>query len=285
MHSFGSVRRVITVLAAAVVAFASWVVPAGARATPCTFSGPAVEQAKCLLRPVKRFGELGAPLASLPAPLENFVGRAVESAARPSLTDYLRTHSIREADIGGPLTGAVSKTAGGESARYFIIHDTSTPALPRTAAFPPAGMDTASWPHNRLAGHVASGKAHVFVNRLGESATAHDFSVPWRATKYELQRVSRRGLFLSIELIQPRRLDAHNIDSESPNPGFTDAQLDRLALLYVAASVRRGQWLIPAYHAAVDAGFRNAHDDPQNFDLDRWASRLDSLISELRLSH
>jgi hypothetical protein len=213
------------------------------------------------------------------------VGRPVEFAARPSLADYLRARSIREADIGGPLSGAVSKTAGGEQARYFIIHDTSTPALPRTAAFPPAGMDTASWTHNRLAGHVASRKAHVFVNRLGESATALDFGTPWRATKYELQSVSRRGLFLSIELIQPRRLDSLGIDSESPNPGFTDAQLDRLAVLYVAASVRRGQWLIPAYHAAVDAGFQNAHDDPQNFDLERWASRLDQLISELRLSH
>jgi hypothetical protein len=285
MYSFASVRRVIIVLAAAAVAFASPAVPAGAQATPCTFSGPAVEQAKCLLRPVKRFGELGAPLASLPAPLDTFVGRPVEFAARPSLTDYLRAHSIREADVGGPLSGAVSKTSGGELARYFIIHDTSSPALPRTAAFPPAGMDTASWPHNRLAGHVASGRAHVFVNRLGESATARDFKTPWRATKYELQSVSRRGLFLSIELIQPRRLDSHGIDSESPNPGFTDAQLDRLAVLYVAASVRRGQWLIPAYHAAIDAGFANAHDDPQNFDLDRWAERLDQLISELRLSH
>ena len=70
-------------------------------------------------------------------------------------------------------------------------------------------------------------------------------------------------------------------DRIAPEPGLTDAQLDRLALVYVAASVRRGAWLIPAFHAAVEAGIPEAHDDPQNFDLARWAERLGRLIGEL----
>ena len=36
---------------------------------------------------------------------------------------------------------------------------------------------------------------------------------------------------------------------------FTAAQYDRIALLYTIASVRAGQWLIPAFHAAIDAEF------------------------------
>lgn len=130
----------------------------------------------------------------------------------------------------------------------------------------------------------AKRKAHVFINRTGKSVTAVNFKTPWRATQYELQTVGRKGLFLSVELVQPRRRDpsggASN-DAISPVPGFTDAQLDRLALVYVAASVRRGKWLIPAFHACVDAGIPNAHDDPQNFDLNRWASRLDTLLQAI----
>jgi len=70
-------------------------------------------------------------------------------------------------------------------------------------------------------------------------------------------------------------------DNVAPVPGFSDQQLDRLALLYVAASVRRGQWLIPAFHAVLDIGIPDAHDDPQNFDLGRWDSRLGALLGEI----
>lgn len=52
---------------------------------------------------------------------------------------------------------------------------------------------------------------------------------------------------------------------------FSDAELKRLALVYVAASLRRGQWLIPAFHAVIDSGFKDGHDDPQCFDLEKWA--------------
>ncbi len=61
----------------------------------------------------------------------------------------------------------------------------------------------------------------------------------------------------------------------APRPGFSVPQLDRLALLYVAASTRREQWLIPAFHGVIDDEFgSNAHDDQQHFDLNLWASRL-----------
>lgn len=70
--------------------------------------------------------------------------------------------------------------------------------------------------------------------------------------------VSRKGLFLNVEQVQPRRSDQNasaNNDALAPIPDFTDIQLDRLALVYVAASVRCGKWLIPVFHASVDAGY------------------------------
>jgi hypothetical protein len=122
--------------------------------------------------------------------------------------------------------------------------------------------------------------AHVFIDRTGQSKTSVDFASPLRTTAFEkLAEVSRRGLFLGIELIQPRKLDPRGIDAIAPSPGFTEAQLDRLALTYIAASIRRGRWMIPAFHAAIDAGLYNAHDDPQNFDLKQWAQRLQVLLA------
>ena len=37
-----------------------------------------------------------------------------------------------------------------------------------------------------------------------------------------------------------------------------------------------------AFHAAVDAGLPDAHDDPQIFDLKLWAERLGILLKEIK---
>ncbi len=54
-----------------------------------------------------------------------------------------------------------------------------------------------------------------------------------------------------------------------------------MALLYTAASARRGDWLIPAFHAALDEGMAGAHDDPQHFEIARFATALDRLRDAL----
>jgi hypothetical protein len=51
-----------------------------------------------------------------------------------------------------------------------------------------------------------------------------------------------------------------------------------LAALYVYASARAGHWLIPAFHSTVDDLIPDAHDDPQNFDLERFGKELDKLV-------
>lgn len=245
------------------------------------------EQAQWLLRRVEKYGHLGPPLETLPEPLNSLIGNPVHiTISKDILNRFLEFKNVRNENIGGSINNPLSKSRKGEPARYFIIHDTSSPTYERSQIFPPANMDTSDWPGNNLNSHIGGPenkrKAHVFVNRLGESGTAMDFQKPWRATKYESQSMDHKGLFLSVELIQPRRKDSKGIDSEAPTPGFTVAQMDRLALLYIVASVRGGKWLIPAFHGAVDAGIPDAHDDPQNFDLNLWANRLNILIKTIQ---
>jgi hypothetical protein len=71
-------------------------------------------------------------------------------------------------------------------------------------------------------------------------------------------------------------------DAQSPNPAFTPAQYDRLALLYVIASVRSQHWLIPAYHASLDADIPNGHDDPLNFDPESFAESIEAVVKGLQ---
>jgi hypothetical protein len=244
-----------------------------------SFPGTPLEQARCLLRPVQRFGNLGKPLPALPDPLEKLIGTPVE-LSYAKFQAYLHSHSIAEADIGGPHTNHLA-------AKYFVIHDTSTPNYGEEAF--PTNINTADWSHNNLSRWQKSPVAHMFVNRLGESYTAHTWITPWRATKLEVRilRERGRGLFVHTEMVQPRRRDSSagpRNDAISPEPGFTDAQLDRLALLYVAASFQHGDWMIPAFHATVDAGIPDAHDDPQNFDLRHWTESLKTLLKALSSS-
>lgn len=244
--------------------------------TPCPFNSSAVDPlARCLLRPVKIFGNVGPAPDTLPAPLDTLIGKPMDVTAA-MLKRYLDAHGITEASIGGALSTPLTTT------RYFVIHDTSSPFL-KNDPFP-ANINEATWAGNNLRRWVTLKVTHVYVNRLGESATASNFERTVAATKFE-RGPGRRGLFVHIELIQPRRRDPRggpNNDAVAPLPGFTAKQLDRLALLYVAASVRRGRWLLPGFHAAIDAGIRDAHDDPQNFDLNGWLSSLQSLLTELR---
>ena len=77
-------------------------------------------------------------------------------------------------------------------------------------------------------------------------------------------------------------LNAGVLTGSSAIEDLTDAQYRRLALLYLVASVRRGSWLIPGYHSAFDAGIKDAHDDPQNFELKEFAGALAKLLKDVR---
>lgn len=265
---------------------------------PCNFipeqlsyAGDPAEQAKCLLSPVKPVGHLGPPLAELPAILAERVGQPSGLPERTTLRAWLAERGM-ELPLGASLDQIVSfardNDRSSRPASYFVIHDTSTPnygALPW-----PRNIDEDPQVNN-LARYACANdieRAHVFINRAGAILLAHDFSVPWRATKFEMATNfagDLKGLFLHVELVQPRRRDPKfrgRNDFLAPQPGFTRAQYDALALVFVVASVTAGFWLVPAYHSVIDEGIRNKHDDPQNFELEAFAASLARLLRELK---
>jgi hypothetical protein len=240
------------------------------------FAGSPTEQARCLLRRIAPGG--GAePEQDLPATLARFIGQPARVDAAKLATE------LRHEMIALPATTPVSETLDHRRAIYFVIHDTSSPWIgdqpfPRDLDTQPRFNDV-----SQFLGKDAV--AHLFNDRQGRVTIGHDFEVGWRATKLERDLGEAvRGRFLHVENVQPRREDPsgppHN-DRIGPEPGFTAAQYRTLALLYVLASSRAGTWLIPAFHANIDRGIPNAHDDPQHFDLTafdrelaRWIGRL-----------
>ena len=251
------------------------------------FQGNPRAQAACLLRPVARYARLG-PTTALPAFLDQHIGDKL-ALDRSKLRAYLAERQISEADLGGALDAPLSRAPGrlaSPVARYFVIHDTSYPNFLSEPI--PALVDTPDWEFNdftlRDPARGAGPKGHVYVNRLGRSVTVHDFTVANYASKLEKDKPTLTGLFLHIELLQPRRSDpagGKGNDGLAPEPGFTATQYERLALLYIAASVRKGTWLIPAFHAVLDTGYPNGHDDPQNFSLAAWSAAVERLAAVL----
>jgi hypothetical protein len=258
-----------------------------------SFAGEPEHQARCLLNPVEKIGRLGAPLKELPAALATRVGKPSELPDRAVVQSWLAALGLGE-PLGESLKRPVARARDGDPrarpATYFVIHDTSAPNY---AAMPwPRNLDEHPKINNldryRCANEIE--RAHVFINRAGAMLLAHDLEVPWRATKFEMATNfdgALKGLFLHVELIQPRRRDpryGRGNDFLAPVPGFTPAQYDALAVIYLVASVRAGFWLIPAFHSVIDEGIRNKHDDPQNFELPAFALSLENLLQSLQKS-
>ena len=256
-----------------------------------SFAGTPLEQARCLIAPVRNGGYLNERLEKLPPAFEDYIGTAKEIPKRETLRALLRERGLEDTfgpNLEKPVSHGQDNDPIARSATYFVIHDTSSP-----------NYGTKPWPEdidnnasiNNLQRYTCSNnieRAHTFINRSGQILNPHDYSVPWRATKFETATNfghALRGLFLHNELVQPRKHQPgyrRRNDFKAPEPGFSLAQYDSLALLYVIASVRAGFWLIPAYHAVLDEGIYDKHDDPQNFDLNAFADSLDRLRAKLK---
>jgi len=289
----------ILILSAFICGYLWLIFPVMAQNKPCKFdektlqfSGSPLAQAKCLLRPNKIGGNLGEELKELPKPLPKLIGEKVK-LKKEKLKNFLLKNKISEENLGGNLDEqlALATLPNGEkiSSLYFIIHDTSSPYL-KDEPFPENFDTDKNWKGNDLSIWIKQPVAHIFVNRLGESLTTTPFNETVRkgwGTKFarDFQKADGKALQVHIELIQPRRRDSKNPnpnnDLIAPFPGFTENQYERLALLYICVSIRRGSWLIPAYHSAIDAGIKDAHDDPQNFELDKFAKHLEKLIKKI----
>jgi hypothetical protein len=252
-----------------------------------TFAGTPVEQATCLLQKIGLLGERS------PRPLPAVFARLLTSDTGP-------TPAMKEAALAAfpepyqafartYAEAPVARTGSGLPTLYFVIHDTSAPFL-GDAPFP-RHLDT-DWQVNDFVPYMNGtfGKepvAHIFLSRYGQIWAGHDFQEGWRATKLESHviGVAARGRFVHVETFQPRRFLPGYSDrrhTEGPTPGFSAAQYHQLAALYVYASARAGRWLIPAQHATVDAGIPDAHDDPQNFEVNRFAAEVEKLVNPLQ---
>jgi hypothetical protein len=253
-----------------------------------SFRGTPAQQAMCLMRGMDATRNLAPVLKGLPPGLAKRIGETTGLPSREALSAYLSKLDL-EWDFAiylwQPVSRAHDNAADAPTARYFVIHDTSGPFYGHRAF--PDDVNTNPKINNlkRFVCNDEWGKAHVVINRLGDSLVDHDFSIPWRETKFEQAAEfggALKGLFVHVEMIQPRRAGPGRGDGHSPDPAFTPAQYDRLALLYTIVSVRAGRWLIPAFHAAIDADIRNGHDDPLNFKVDSFADSIDRLIEQLQ---
>lgn len=251
--------------------------------TTLSFAGTPLEQATCLLRHVGLLAErTPQPLPPVIADLMTRAdppSEAMKQAAITAFPEPYRAYAIEHA--GDP----VSQTEAGRPLQYFVIHDTSEPFY---ANEPFPEHLNADWKVNSFASYMdqtfaKEPVAHIFLNRVGQIWAGHEFSQPWRATKLESRVVgaTARGRFVHIETVQPRRFlpgATSRGRTYAPKPGFTPEQYRMLAALYVYVSARAGRWLIPAQHNTVDAGIPEAHDDPQNFEMKRFANELEELV-------
>src|SRR4030095_7941659 len=76
-----------------------------------SFEGTPVEQARCLLRKVLPLGNVGDAPAELPPVLARLIGQPVD-VSLSKLAAFLSHEGVSEDDIGGPLSGPLSRTDG-----------------------------------------------------------------------------------------------------------------------------------------------------------------------------
>lgn len=253
----------------------------GCRFDPQTlrFAGSVADTAKCLLRRVRDRGS-GADEQPIPAWLLERITRPV-SFTPEQLRTYLRSQEI------DPAALTVNVAVGDRpQVRYFVIHDTSSPEIASSGTQFPANIDQPSYSGNNLSGwQNLRQRVNLIVSRDGRSRTFVDWgadrSLP--ATKIEMNsRVPRaRPIFVHVENVQPRIKPPGSWAWRAPDPGFSRAQEQRLALAYIVASARAGRWLIPAYHFNIDQRLPDVHDDPQHANLASWVAHVQAIEAEV----
>jgi hypothetical protein len=250
------------------------------------FAGTKHEQALYLLRYVKKYANLGENLSTLPVFIDSLLTDKVKILRKRKLKKYLDQHQLKDIEIGGAIDSPICEVDG-KKASYFVIHDTSN-FLTGATSFP-NNIDSVSWTGNRLDNKLDFKLTHIFINRLDNSITSNNFGKPIHGTKFELPTRNPlitkniKGSFIHIEVVQPRIADpGKKNDAIAIVPGFTDAQYQRLALLYLIASFRKGDWLVPTFHAVLDDGIKDGHDDPQNFEMDKFDLALSSIYHQIQ---
>jgi hypothetical protein len=253
--------------------------------TTMEYRGDKSVQAKKLLRKVEIWGNITEKEAKIDTNFLKILNTKL-GFTKEQLKSYLQKNQLREIDLGGSLDSNVSHIIhDGQKiyARYFVIHDVSSPTYKDLF---PKNINDSTW--NRNNPNTWNEKvAHVYLTRTGKTKTVTNFSEAWRATKFESKVLGTisKGLFLHIEMVQPRLYPPGNEGNApvAPTPGFTDLQYQKLALLYICASLRKGEWLVPAFHANIDESIKDSHDDPQNFEIDQFTNQVIGLKKVLEI--
>ena len=247
-----------------------------------------VEQAMCLMRGMDATRNLVPTLERLAAALASRIGADTGLPARELLTTFLS-----KLDSNGiwrqPLAAGVTRQRQRpESPIAAVLRD---PRYQRTELRAPAIP----------ARHHANPKINNLVKFMCMTAGVRRTlsSIAWaafcrsrllrslagdqiRASAGIRRRAERTFCARRDDSAAPRRAPGAVVTTLIlPDPAFTTAQYDRLAFVYTIVSVRAGHWLIPAFHAAIDADIPNGHDDPLNFDIDSFADSIDRLMEKL----
>lgn len=209
-----------------------------------SYKGTKKEQVQLLLRKVNRWGEVSSEPVNIDIKFLELLESSM-SISKEKCIGYIAGLELLQDDIGGSFDDLVSYIfVNGEKvyAKYFVIHDTSTPVYKDKF---PNNIDSVTWSWNKKEKWLKK-ITHVYVTRTGQLSVVSNFSEALRATKFEINYLgsASKGLFLHIELIQPRKYPPGNEVNApiAPDPGFSNIQYDRLAILYIAASLRRGDW-------------------------------------------
>ena len=219
-----------------------------------SFAGTPVEQAMCLMRGMDATRNLGPPLTVLPPGLASRIGQTTGLPSREALSSFLSKQNLETdfaAHLWQPLSRAHDNDPDAPMARYFVIHDTSGPNYGHRGF--PDNIDTDPQYVNNLADYACSdgwGKAHVFVNRTGDMLVDHDYRDCLARDQVRAGGGIRRRAAGTVpaqraDPAAPARRPRRRNDAQSPDPAFTAAQYDRLALLYTIASVRRANGSFP----------------------------------------
>ena len=267
-------------------------------ATKMEYKGSKTEQLKMLMRKPLTGGNIEKSIPTIDANFIVLINSQL-SIDKDHLKNYLITNKIDNTSVGGSIDDPVSNIdLNGKKvyAKYFVIHDVSSPEYENNF---PGNINDDTWKKNNPQNHQSDINCHLLITRTGKVRQYHNFSEGWRATKFESKILGTpsRGLFLHFELVQPRVYPPGKKGSaqKAPTPGFTDAQYKQLALSYVCASVRKGEWLIPAFHICIDEKIKyfdkkedkwieDNHDDPQNFENNKFTDEVLMLISKLAVN-
>ena len=143
------------------------------------------------------------------------------------------------------------------SVKYFILHSSSGVSSKKT-----------------IEGWNAEGKGHAYILQNGEIVKKKNFNELAWATKTEKKtnsyyQAAARGACIHIELVYT--------DSGNPN----DEQYGMLAKIYYNIYKKNNRKLIIVPHREFDRGIPDGHDDPKNFDFNKFYKIL---LDEYKLS-